>query len=90
MNQSSCVQSTAEEQFLLMLPHYQNNKLKTMTCGVGIQYNVKVLIIIMLINVKTVLQVIYVTWAGGICLICMHEPKDAQHLRASVNISGNS
>ena len=41
--------------------------------------------------------VLYVTWAGGICLICMHEPEGAQFMhepegvqrpRASVDISG--
>ena len=36
------------------------------------------------------MHVIYVMWAGGICLICMHKPEGAQHLRASANISGKS
>ena len=35
-------------------------------------------------------NVIYVTWAGGICLICTHESEDAWHLRASAEISGES
>ena len=34
------------------------------------------------------LHVIYVTWAGGICLICTHEPEGAQCPRASADISG--
>ena len=34
--------------------------------------------------------VIYVTWAGGICLICTHEPEGAQRLSASAGISGKS
>ena len=33
---------------------------------------------------------IYVTWAGVICLICMHEPEGTHHLRASTDISGKS
>ena len=36
------------------------------------------------------LQVIYVTWAGVICLICTHEPEGAQRPRASADISGKS
>ena len=36
------------------------------------------------------IQVIYVTWAGGICLICTYEPEGAQRPRASANISGKS
>ena len=35
-------------------------------------------------------QVICVTWVGGICLICIHEPKGVQQLRASADISGKS
>ena len=34
--------------------------------------------------------VIYVTWAGVICLICTHEPEGAQRPRASADISGKS
>ena len=34
--------------------------------------------------------VIYVTWAGRICLICTHEPEGAACSRASVDISGKS
>ena len=34
--------------------------------------------------------VIYVTWAGGIRLICTHKPEGVQCLRASVDISGKS
>ena len=33
------------------------------------------------------IHVICVTWAGGICLICLHEP---EHLRVNMNISGKS
>ena len=40
--------------------------------------------------IRAVLQVIYVTWAGVICLICTHESKGAQRPRASVDISGKS
>ena len=36
------------------------------------------------------LQLIYVTWAGVICLICTHEHKGAQHSRVSADISGIS
>ena len=36
------------------------------------------------------LQIIYVTWAGVICLICTHEPEGAQYPRASADISGKS
>ena len=36
------------------------------------------------------LHVIYVTWAGVICLICTHEPEGAQRPRASADISGKS
>ena len=38
----------------------------------------------------TSVYVIYVTWAGGICLICMRETKGVQRLRASADISGKS
>ena len=34
--------------------------------------------------------VIYVTWAGVICLICTYEPEGVQCLRASADISGKS
>ena len=34
------------------------------------------------------MYVIYVTWAGGICLICTHKSEGAQRPRASVDISG--
>ena len=36
------------------------------------------------------IHVIYVTWAGVICPICMHKHKGAQRLRASADISGKS
>ena len=34
--------------------------------------------------------IIYVTWAGVICLICTHEHEGAQRPRASADISGKS
>ena len=34
--------------------------------------------------------VIYVTWAGVICLICTHEHEGAQRPSASADISGKS
>ena len=43
----------------------------------------------LILSVK-VLHVIYVTWAGVICLTCMHEHEGAQHPRASADISGKS
>ena len=36
------------------------------------------------------MYVIYVTWAGGICLICTHKPEGMQRPRVSVDISGKS
>ena len=36
------------------------------------------------------INVMYVTWAGVICLMYTHEPKGAQHPRASADISGKS
>ena len=41
-------------------------------------------------NTQKMCYVIYVTWAGGICLVCTHEPEGAQCLRASADISGKS
>ena len=41
-------------------------------------------------SLMAMLQVIYVTWAGVICLICTHEPEGAQCPRASADISGKS
>ena len=37
-----------------------------------------------------VIHVIYVTWAGVICLRCTHEPEGVQHPRVSVDILGKS
>ena len=36
------------------------------------------------------LHVIYVTWAGVICLVCTHEHEGTQRPRASADISGKS
>ena len=41
-------------------------------------------------NIMFMVYVIYVTWAGVICLICTHEPEGAQRPRASADISGKS
>ena len=50
-------------------------------------------------NISPSGHVIYVTWAGEICLICTHEPEGMQclrvsvgmqHLRASLEILGKS
>ena len=37
-----------------------------------------------------VVYVTYITWAGGICLICTHKLKGVQRPRASADISGKS
>ena len=37
-----------------------------------------------------VVYIIYITWAGGICLMCMHKPEGMQCLRASADITGKS
>ena len=34
--------------------------------------------------------VVYVLWAGAICLICTHEPEGAQWPRVTADISGQS
>ena len=39
-------------------------------------------------NFVPILHVIYVTWAGGICLICTHKPEGTQYPRENVDISG--
>ena len=38
---------------------------------------------------KVARHYISVTWAGGICLICMHEHEGMQHLRASATYQAN-
>ena len=49
-----------------------------------------VCIIVMICICRSGIYVIYVTWAGVICLICTHEPEGAQRPRASADISGKS
>ena len=40
------------------------------------------------VHVELCMYVVYVTWAGGICWICMHKPEGMKFLVVSVELSG--